>query len=62
MRRLVLRTERLTELTPQDLVLVAGGAPPTTPVAACVDLGGLSDKVAACDSLLRPCISYTCTL
>lgn len=61
MRRLVLKKERLTELRSDELTLVAGAAAPTTPIAACVDLGNLSDRIAACDSLLRPCISYTCT-
>lgn len=61
MRRLVLKTERLTELLPDDLVRVAGAAPPTVPIAACVVIADPSDKLAACESLLRPCISYTCT-
>lgn len=59
-RRLTLRKETLTELAAADLTFVgAAQALPTTPVGACVDT--LSDRVRACDSLLRPCITYTCT-
>lgn len=61
MRRLVLKKERLTELRSDELVQVAGGAAPTIPVRNCVVVGNPSDMLAACESLLRPCISYTCT-
>ncbi len=60
MRRLTLSKETLAELGTADLVRVNAAALPTIPVAACVVLDP-SDKLAACDSLLRPCISYTCT-
>jgi hypothetical protein len=55
-RRLVLRKETLTELTTADLAQVVGGQA-TMPIGDCV---GISRKVQ-CDSLLRPCITYTCT-
>jgi hypothetical protein len=61
-RRLVLKKERLTELRSDELAQVAAAAVPTIPVATCVAIENPSDKLAACDSLLRPCISYTCTL
>jgi len=60
-RSLALRKETLTELAAADLTF--GGAAqalPTTPAANCVD--NLSDMIRNCDSLLRPCISNTCTL
>lgn len=62
MRRLVLKQERLTELRTDELVLVAGAAVPTVPIATCVAIANPSDKLAVCESILRPCISYTCTL
>jgi hypothetical protein len=55
-RRLVLRKETLAELTPGDLAQVIGGQA-TQPIGNCL---GISDKIQ-CDSLLRPCITYTCT-
>lgn len=61
MRRLVLKKEHLTELRSDELTMVAGAAVPTIPVTACVVVADPSDKIAVCDSLLRPCITYTCT-
>ena len=56
-RRLTLRREVLTELNAEDLTRVAGaGDVGTLPLGYC-----LSDKIANCDSNLRPCISHTCT-
>jgi hypothetical protein len=59
-RRLVLKREQLTELRANELTEVAGGQIGTLPVGACVV--DLASRHVACDSLLRPCISYTCTL
>ena len=57
-RRLALRKETLTELTAGELTLVAGGNTAISePILACF---GVSDRIQ-CDSLLRPCISNTCT-
>lgn len=61
MRKLVLKKEHLAELTSADLALVAGAAVPTIPVDRCVVVGEPSAQLAVCESLLRPCISYTCT-
>lgn len=60
-RRLTLRKETLTELAATDLTFVgAVQALPTTPLAVCVD--NLSDRIRPCNSLLRPCVTWTCTL
>jgi hypothetical protein len=58
MRRLTLRKDVLTELRTDELAAVVGADAATTPVAGCV-----SDMLAACrtDSVLRTCVSYTCT-
>jgi cystathionine beta-lyase/cystathionine gamma-synthase len=63
-RRLVLKKEVLTELRTNELGLVVGGTEtlPSMPVTTCHPAIDLSNKLAGCDSLLRPCISYTCTL
>jgi hypothetical protein len=60
-RRLVLRKETLGELRPDELTRVAGAAA-TTPVAGCLE--DVFSRVVRCDvtdSILRPCITYTCT-
>lgn len=62
MRRLVLKKEHVSELASDELVNVVGAAVPTVPIATCVAVGNPSDKLAVCESLLRPCVSYTCTL
>lgn len=56
--RLALKKEVLTELRADELVMVVGGDAPTSPLVGCV-----SAMVAACqtDSVLRTCVSYTCT-
>lgn len=59
-RRLSLHREVLTELSPGDLSFVVAGAVVTTPMLDC-EIGDLSDRLANCDSYLRPCISHTCT-
>lgn len=61
MRRLVLRREVLAELTTAELTSVVAAGAPTLPVRECVVVNDPSDKIAVCDSLLRPCITYTCT-
>lgn len=60
MRRLVLRKETLAELDPSDLAAVAGQAAlPTIPIRMCyVD----ASDGGWCESILRPCVSYTCTV
>jgi len=55
-RSLTLRKETLTELVADDLSAIRAGAAPTTPLADCV-----SDRVAACNSILRTCVTFTCT-
>ena len=55
-RRLALQKETLTELVTDDLSSVRGGQAPTSPLADCV-----SDRVAACNSILRTCVTFTCT-
>ncbi len=57
-RRLVLRSEALTELRPEELAGVAGGAL-TSPIARCLE--PVTSMVIECDSNLRPCVSMTCT-
>ena len=60
-RRLTLARETLTELANEDLAFAgAQQALPTFPLGGCAQ--DLSDRVRACDSILRPCISGTCTL
>jgi hypothetical protein len=56
-RRLVLRKEALTELRPDELAGVAGGAV-TSPIGRCLE--PVTSMVIECDSNLRPCISNTC--
>jgi hypothetical protein len=57
-RRLALRKETLTDLTAADLALVAGGQTGISePVYACFGI----TRQTACDSLLQPCVSNTCT-
>ena len=56
--RLTLRKETLTELAADELAAIAG-AQRTLSVDVC--LAEPSGRLAVCDSLLRPCISYTCT-
>ncbi len=63
-RKLALRRERLTELCTDDLRRIAGAdadlSGPTCPVRDCA--GDISDRLAACNSILRPCITWgTCT-
>lgn len=59
-RRLVLRKEALTELVTDELVNVVGAAA-TTPIGACATT--VASKVVECetDSVLRPCVTHTCT-
>ena len=56
--RLVLKKEVLAELCADELTMVVGAEAPTSPVVGCV-----SDMFATCrtDSVLRTCVSYTCT-
>ena len=61
MRRLTLRKETLTELTPAELAGVVGGTVKTTTAVASTAVACLSDMLANCDSNLRPCVSHTCT-
>jgi hypothetical protein len=56
-RRLVLKRDVLTELDATELTNVVGGAATYEFVNCDVYL----TRQAACDSLLRPCISSTCT-
>lgn len=59
-RRLALRREVLADLSPADLTAVHGAdAVQTVPVNYCLS-GAISDRIQ-CDSLLRPCITHTCT-
>ena len=67
--RLVLRKETLTELDDGDLALVAAGTIKSNgpicvsaPSYGAICVADPSDRLAACDSLLRPCVSYTCTI
>jgi hypothetical protein len=60
MRKLTLTREHLSELTSGELTGVVAASGVTCVQLACVR--DLSDRLAACDSLLRPCISATtCT-
>ena len=61
MRKLVLKKEHLADLTSEDLALVAGAGVPTIPVDRCVAVGEPSGQLTVCESLLRPCVSSTCT-
>lgn len=57
-RRLTLHKETLSELVSDELTAVrAAQAAPTTPVAYCA-----SNLVRVCESFLRTCVTYTCTL
>lgn len=55
-RKLALATEKLLELGGDELRQVNGG----TVLSRKIECDP-SDWIAACDSLLRPCITYTCT-
>lgn len=60
MRRLALNKETLTELRSEELTGIGGGAGlPKLSIDICV--ASPSDKVRVCDSLLRACVTYTCT-
>jgi hypothetical protein len=68
MRKLVLNREHLAELTTGELGVVVGASGLSCPIAGCAgnvsaQLALCASKVAACDSLLRPCIDTqrTCT-
>ena len=56
-RHLVLRKDTLTALHTDELAAVGGGQ--ELPTRGCV--ADPSVMVPGCDSLLRPCISHTCT-
>ena len=55
-RRLALKKEVLTELRPDELMLVVGAA--TTPVQGC--LGDVVSKVLDCETRISPCATHTC--
>lgn len=59
-RHLVLAKETLAPLHSDELAAVGGGQPlPRLSYDVC--LAEPSGQLGICDSLLRPCISYTCT-
>lgn len=59
MRKLTLRAEPLTELTPADLRVIDGGAV-TSPARGC--LVEAASRLRTClESILQPCISNGCT-
>ncbi len=60
MRRLTLHKETLTELRSDELAAVAGGAA-LSKLSIDVCLENPSRKINVCDSLLRACVTYTCT-
>jgi hypothetical protein len=60
MRRLTLAKETLTELRSDELTNVGGGALREI-LSRDVCLADPSGKLAICESLLRACVSYTCT-
>lgn len=59
--RLTLRKETLAELRSEELAAVGAAGEIRGILSVEICLADPSDKIAVCDSLLRPCITHTCT-